>query len=139
MKLQYKKTFPKRIEALLIINEINDEQNIIDLDIFLEDGSVAYFYNDPGYILLNLFQSRLDKNLRGIKNYVDIWDNLAEGKVYLKDYPIMQSINSKMILEALNWLRFPNNGFEIFWNYKIENEDLISLINEFFKKISRNS
>ncbi|MEJ2249223.1 MAG: hypothetical protein P8Y97_06125 [Candidatus Lokiarchaeota archaeon] len=136
MITKYENDFPKRVKALLIINEMINEQNITDLDIFLEDGSVAYFYNDPGYILLNLFQSRLDTNLGGVENYVDIWDIVAEGKVYLKDYPNTQYIRSKMILEALNWLRFPNSGFKIFLVHKKENEDPTNLIKKFFKKVS---
>ncbi|MEJ2248675.1 MAG: hypothetical protein P8Y97_03325 [Candidatus Lokiarchaeota archaeon] len=136
MKLIYENDYPKRQKVLLIVNEITDEQNITDLDIFLEDGSIAYFYNDADYIVLTLFQSRLDKDLRGIKNYVDIWNNMAEGKIYLKDYPNIQSIDLKMILEALDWLRIPNSGFKIFWTHKKENEDPINLIKKFFKKTS---
>ena len=117
-----------RPKALVVINSIININGIHDVNIFLEDGSVAYYYHNEEHICLKLFQSRL-QNL--MLSNQEIWYNLSEGKVYYKDFPAKKSISRNMIIEAIDWLCFPNRNFHIIQIRTHDYENIIEVINNF--------
>lgn len=127
---QENKTFgiPK---ALIVINDENKKKQVDNIDIYLEDGGVAYFYHNGIHICLILYQSRICEFSQKPTEYEDIWNKLAKGKAYIKDFKGHHIISTQMIIEALNWLWFPNNGFQIFQIERTTYKNIAKIINNF--------
>ncbi|MGV9205795.1 MAG: hypothetical protein ACOC44_17435 [Promethearchaeia archaeon] len=114
--------------VLLLINRTKDSSGVCDVDLFLEDGSAAYFYHNGEHICLLLHQNRISQP---IARYSEIWDDLARGKIYIKDFPNTDVVTAEMIREALNWLWMPNHGFHIVQIERGSREENVQLLTKF--------
>ena len=70
-------------------------------DIFTEDGGVASVSCVDGYST-TYYQSRLTSS----DNFETMWQVLAEGKAYVKDWPDEPTLE-KLVQDALSWLVMP--------------------------------
>jgi hypothetical protein len=121
----------KEVNALIIVNKTSNRGEKQDLDIFLEDGSAAYFHCDNEFMTLTLFQLRFNKNEMVINRYHGIGELLAKGKVYIKDFQNEKFVCFEMIKEALNWLYFPNHGFVINQIFSKDHSNVVQIIKNF--------
>jgi len=127
------KETPSEVRVLVVINDVSAEGSVIDVDLFLEDGSAAYFYENGGSIRLVLHQSRL-REVPG--DYPSIWSELAKGKMYIKEFEGVDCISEGMIREALNWLKLPNDGFSLIQVLSSEYEPICEIVRRFLNKES---
>jgi len=78
--------------------------NNTDFDIITEDGGVASVYYNEEALVTNYYQTRLT-DIKG----VNVWDELAEGKVYVKEWDEDTRPEDEVIIrDALNWLVIPS-------------------------------
>lgn len=88
----------------------NMKYRIIDLgesfDIVTEKGGVASFYHNGENYVTTYFQKGLNDCSTPDKIKFQLWDEMAEGKVYFKDWD-SSPLREQVIQDALNWLVFP--------------------------------
>jgi hypothetical protein len=80
------------------INEINE----MEFDVISEDGGVVSIYHNDENQVSMYYQDRITEDM----DPDEIWETLAEGKAYLKDWPDGTS-RDVIIMDALNWLVLP--------------------------------
>jgi hypothetical protein len=80
------------------INEINE----MEFDVIAEDGGVVSIYHNDENQVSMYYQDRITEDM----DPDEIWETLAEGKAYLKDWP-EGTHRDTIILDALDWLVFP--------------------------------
>jgi hypothetical protein len=80
------------------INEINE----MEFDVISEDGGVVSIYHNDENQVSMYYQDRITEDM----DPDEIWETLAEGKAYLKDWP-EGTHRDTIILDALDWLVFP--------------------------------
>lgn len=80
----------------LVIEFGCDEETLI----LCEDGGVASPYHNQDHMLVDLYQSRITPET-DIENMYDI---LAEGKMYVQEYKEHQEVHPVMIQESIAWL-----------------------------------
>lgn len=89
-----------------------------DCIILTQDGGVATIHKveDENRYTTTLYQDRAQTPL-----FDDVmWDEINEGKVYLKDWVDKEGIDNEMIRHALNWLMafVPDDQFkQVEFNY----------------------
>lgn len=79
--------------------------------VLVEDGGVAsWHWSKNGYILMEYCQSRITEET----TRDSMWDELAEGKQYCKEFPEDTS-NEVLIEDALEWLvcGYSSEDFEV--------------------------
>ena len=67
--------------------------------IVLEDGGVACFHHNGEMMIESCYQSRATEFPDG-----DLWEQLGNGKMYVREWPEEQAINHNMITGAVTWL-----------------------------------
>jgi hypothetical protein len=67
-----------------------------------EDGGVVSIYHNDENQVSMYYQDRITEDM----DPDEIWETLAEGKAYLKDWP-EGTHRDTIILDALDWLVFP--------------------------------
>ena len=70
------------------------------------DGGIATCHHSGEHIITSYYQSRTTA-------VEPDFDELAEGKMYLKDWEDKQEIDSEVIMDALAWLVMPQPEFKI--------------------------
>ena len=75
-----------------------------------QDGGIATCHHNGEHMLTEYYQNRTHE----IKPN---WCELAEGKMYIKDWEDKQTIDSEIIMDALNWLVMPQPEFDISEHY----------------------
>lgn len=73
----------------------------MDFDIITEDGGIVSVHHNGENLVSTYYQTRLT-DIRG----GDIWDELAEGKAYVKDWD-EDTEQDEIVRAALDWLVFP--------------------------------
>ena len=124
------KNHPNKSKALVLIKENNAETGNINIDLFLRDGSTASFYHNGEYLVTVFYQKRLDGEL---KNYSQIWTSLAKGKVYLRDVLKDEHVTDEIIINAIDWLHFPNQDFDLIKVKSKSDQADVKMINKFLK------
>jgi hypothetical protein len=85
----------------------NDSEKTIT--VIMEDGGVASSYNPDGvYYRTDYYQSRLTPN----SNLNTVWDELAEGKMYAKDWYNSES-DERLVDDMILWLYLSTEDVEI--------------------------
>lgn len=74
------------------------------------DGGIATCHHNGEHMITEYCQSRTHEREPN-------WEELAEGKMYIKDWEDKQSIDSEIIMDALNWLVMPQPEFDISEHY----------------------
>lgn len=90
-----------QIKAFIFRNNDSDE----NLTVVLQDGGVASSYYIGDYVKTDYYQSRLNSE----SSFDTMWDELAEGKMYVKDWdgirnPIKKDFDNEIIDDMINWL-----------------------------------
>jgi len=85
------------LSARVIIHKNSGEQEV---DIFMSDGGAATLHWNQEHMLTTYYQSRVEDG----ENNPDVWDILAEGKAYMKDWEGQHEYTDEMILDAICWL-----------------------------------
>jgi hypothetical protein len=86
------------VKFIVVLPKENDsEQNTL---IICEDGGVATLHHNGEHIIAELYQNRVTKNTL----LSNMFDELSEGKMYIKDYPNDNVVNSVHIKECAEWL-----------------------------------
>ena len=79
-----------------------------DVTILLEDGGIVNMYNNGEHMISVYYQNRtLYPFMDG-----DMWNELNEGKSYIKDWEDKQSVDDEMTQDALRWLCPFADGFK---------------------------
>lgn len=117
----------KKLEGLMLVNETDARGKPNDIDLILDDGSVATIHEEGERFLLTLYQSRISGHL---SSYSALWDDLSRGKCYIREYD-QRIIDSNIIKDALNWLSMLNSGLELYWLNIKNYDDAITDINSF--------
>lgn len=91
----------KQIKAFIFRNNDSDE----NVTVVLQDGGVASSYYIGDYVKTDYYQSRLNSE----SSFDTMWDELAEGKMYVKDWdgirnPIKKDLDNEIIDDMMNWL-----------------------------------
>jgi hypothetical protein len=73
-----------------------------EADVFMTDGGVATFHHNGEHMLTTYYQDRVVVEMLGEDE--DLWEKLAEGKAYIKDWPEKQEVDDGMIKDAVSWL-----------------------------------
>lgn len=73
----------------------------MDFDIITEDGGIVSVHHNGENLVSTYYQTRLTE----IKGY-HIWDELAEGKAYVKEWD-EDTDEDEIVKDALDWLVFP--------------------------------
>lgn len=68
------------------------------IDIIVEDGGICSIHHNGTHLITTYYQDRTNR----IDD--DMWDNLANGKAYLKDWEDKQDVDDEVIEDALDWL-----------------------------------
>jgi hypothetical protein len=81
-----------------------------DFDVITEDGGVASIYeSDNGYQTM-YYQTRLtelDDDLHST-----VWDDLGNGKAYVKEWGLQHPERDELIVDALKWLVVGETNWE---------------------------
>lgn len=86
------------VKFLVILPKENDsEQNTI---ILCEDGGVATLHHNGEHIIAELYQNRITKDT----DLSTMFEELAEGKMYIQDYPEDNQVYPNHIKECAEWL-----------------------------------
>lgn len=73
-----------------------------EADIYMSDGGVATLHHNGEGILTTYYQDRcLPEELNEDET---IWDRVAEGKAYCKEWGGQHTITDEMIEDAVHWL-----------------------------------
>ena len=80
------------------IKEINE----MEFDVIAEDGGVVAIHHNDEHLVSTYYQTRISNDI----DPDEIWETLAEGKAYVKDWPD-GTHRDTIILDALDWLVFP--------------------------------
>ena len=75
-----------------------------EADLYMSDGGVATFHHNGEGILTTYYQDRFIPEETQLEEGQTIWDVLAEGKVYHKEWVGQHTITDEMIDDAVNWL-----------------------------------
>lgn len=88
---------------------IKTNDDIIDL--IVEDGGVATLHHNGKHFVITCYQKRLTECDPTADS---IWDELAEGKVYVEEWEDRDPSEEEFESSALEWLVFPApiEGFE---------------------------
>lgn len=93
----------------------------MEFDVIVEDGGVVSVYHNDENQVSMYYQDRLTDDI----DPDEIWETLAEGKAYMKDWP-EGTTKEEIIQDALDWLVVPGeknweldetiwNKFELSW------------------------
>ena len=93
----------------------------MEFDVIVEDGGVVSVYHNDENQVSMYYQDRLTDDI----DPDEIWETLAEGKAYMKDWP-EGTTKEEIIQDALDWLVVPEeknweldetiwNKFELIW------------------------
>lgn len=77
-----------------------NKPNTFDIDVIVEDGGIACIYESDGGITTMYYQTRLTD----IDQSQDIFDQLGEGKAYIKEWGLQHPDMDELIKDALEWL-----------------------------------
>ena len=77
---------------------IFDTEN--EADVYMSDGGVASFHHNGEHMITTYYQDRIEYGY----NEEDIWEKLAEGKVYCSDWKDKHIVDDEMIEDAVAWL-----------------------------------
>jgi hypothetical protein len=75
-------------------------QGVEDTDIFMSDGGVATLHHNGEHMVTTYYQDRITSE----RYAEDMWDELAEGKTYCKDWEGEDKTTTEMITDAILWL-----------------------------------
>ena len=75
-----------------------------EADLYMSDGGVATFHHNGEGILTTYYQDRFIPEETQLEEEQTMWDVLAEGKVYHKEWVGQHTITDEMIDDAVNWL-----------------------------------
>jgi hypothetical protein len=79
-----------------------------EVDIILEDGGVATVHHNGEHLLTTYYQDRV----HAIDD--EMWDVLADGNTYTKDWNDKQVVDAEVIDDAIDWLcPFTSNVEEV--------------------------
>lgn len=90
------------------------EDGDAEYTIVVEDGGVATLHHNGHHMLTTYYQDRITEET----SKDEIWDELAEGKAYIKDWEGITEAPTKkeleeMVMDAVDWLVYhPDYGFE---------------------------
>lgn len=79
-----------------------NQTNEMEFDIIVEDGGVVAVHHNDENLVSTYYQTRISNDV----DPDEIWETLAEGKAYMKDWPEGTS-RDVIIMDALNWLVLP--------------------------------
>lgn len=79
------------MEALILLTQD-------DCLILLENGGIASGHYNGDYFLLEMYQERLTKPVNSI------WEEVEDFKMYVKEFPLDESLTDEILGYALNWL-----------------------------------
>ncbi len=88
----------------------NDEED--DITVIMEDGGVAYFYNPEHSGCANYITDYHQNRITPETKLDNIWDELAEGKMYAKDWE-GEPNRDEVIDDMINWLYCTTEAVEI--------------------------
>lgn len=73
-----------------------------DNDLFAPDGGVAVIRFNGEMMLTDYYEDRI----KSTWDQEDIWENLAEGKMFCKEWPGKYELTAEMLDDAVEWLGF---------------------------------
>jgi hypothetical protein len=74
-------------------------------EIFISDGGNATIWHNGEHMVTQYYQSRLTEfNFDTCENDEHDWEELSEGKAYMKDWEKDQELTEEMITDAIGWL-----------------------------------
>ena len=74
----------------------------LNLTIVVEDGGIASAYDSGDEVITEYYGHRLDE-IDG----EDVWNELSNGKMYIKGWEDHRPTEEELIADALDWLVFP--------------------------------
>lgn len=78
------------------------DSDTLNITIIVEDGGIASTYHNGTNILTEYFGDRLDDI-----NGDDVWNELSNGEMYIKDWDEYTPTEEELIADALDWLVCP--------------------------------
>lgn len=75
-----------------------------EAELYMSDGGVATFHHNGEGILTTYYQDRFIPEETQLEEGQTMWDVLAEGKVYHKEWLGQHTITDEMINDAVSWL-----------------------------------
>jgi len=72
-----------------------------EMMVIVQDGGIATCNHNGSHILTEYYQNRIEKDDVGNE---ELWDILADGKVYCKDWEEKQTWDEEVVEDMLNWL-----------------------------------
>jgi hypothetical protein len=91
-----------------------------DFDIITQDGGFASIHFNGDNYITDYYQTRLTE----IDLNDELWEQMAEGKIYHKDWDTASS-KEQMINDALNWLVVANTPI----NWELDNTLFTQILN----------
>lgn len=79
-----------------------NQHDEVEFDVITEDGGVVSVYHNDENRVSMYYQDRLTEDM----DHDMIWETLAEGKAYMKDWP-EGTTKEEIIQDALDWLVLP--------------------------------
>ncbi len=79
-----------------------------EITIICEDGGVGSAYHNGEHIVVEHYQDRITPDT----NLDDMWDILAEGKLYLGDYEGVDEVNDEIINDIMDWMYMATSPIE---------------------------
>lgn len=80
-----------------------------DNDLYAPDGGVAVIRYNGEMMLTDYYQEKIDPKWPTD----DIWENLAEGKMYCKEWEGENKLTQEMIDDAISWLGYNPDEVEV--------------------------
>jgi hypothetical protein len=114
---------------------LNTSHRKDDVDVIDEYGGVtSIHFNDEHYVS-SYYQNRIDKQFLEKGSDLTIWEDLAQGKMYIKDWKgDTDDATEEMIHDAMNWLNPAEEISETYLMYDYQpNEDINPIIKQFLE------
>jgi hypothetical protein len=80
-----------------------------DNDLFAPDGGVAVIRFNGEHMVTDYYQEKIDPSW----GEEEIWEKLAEGEMYCKDWEGQTELTQEMINDAIEWLGFDPDNVEV--------------------------
>jgi hypothetical protein len=76
--------------------------------IIVDDGGIVTIHHNEFHLISTYYQERADK----FTFDDEMWENLAEGKEYMKDWEDKQVIDEEVIFDAIEWMNVVCHDFK---------------------------
>lgn len=84
------------------MHEFKIVKGVEDNDLYAPDGGVAVIRFNGEIMLTDYYRAKIDLSW----DVDDIWENLAEDRMYCKEWPDEEELTKEMIDDAIDWLGF---------------------------------